>query len=49
MEPLKLEDGKEGTFLEVRFRIERNEFRFRLKNDNEENIPGDSGILFELT
>ena len=35
MEPLTLEDGKEGTFLETRFYIENGQLRFRLKNDNE--------------
>jgi hypothetical protein len=38
MTPLKLEDGKEGTFLEARFRVEDNAFRYRLKNDNEAEI-----------
>lgn len=34
-EPLKLEEGTGGTFLETRFTIERNGFRYKLKNDNE--------------
>lgn len=33
--PLKLEAGKDGTFLETRFWIEGDQIRFRLKNDNE--------------
>ena len=34
-EPLKLERGHDGTFLETRFSIENNAFRYKLKNDNE--------------
>ena len=34
-EPLKLEAGKDGTFLETRFQIRDNSFVFKLKNDNE--------------
>ena len=34
-EPLKLERGHDGTFLETRFTIENNVFRYKLKNDNE--------------
>ena len=33
--PLKLEAGRDGTFLETRFWIEGDQIRFRLKNDNE--------------
>ena len=33
--PLKLEAGKDGTFLESRFMIEDNKIRYRIKNDNE--------------
>ena len=36
MEPLKLEDGKEGTFLETRFWVQGNQIRHKLKNDNED-------------
>ena len=35
-EPLKLERGHDGTFLETRFTIENNAFRYKLKNDNEQ-------------
>ena len=35
-EPLKLEDGKEGTFLETRFWVDGNEIKHKLKNDNED-------------
>ena len=35
MPPLKLEDSKDGTFLENTFRIEGGSLRFRLKNVNE--------------
>ena len=34
--PLKLEAGKEGTFLETRFEIKDNRFQLKLKNDNED-------------
>ena len=34
-EPLKLEPGKDGTFLETRIWIKDNEIRHKLKNDNE--------------
>ena len=34
-EPLELEEGKEGTFLETRYAIERNKIKYRLKNDND--------------
>ena len=34
-EPLKLEPGKDGTFLETRVWIKDNEIRHKLKNDNE--------------
>ena len=34
-EPLKLERGHDGTFLETTFTIENNAFRYKLKNDNE--------------
>ena len=34
-EPLRLEEGKDGTFLETRFWISQNNIRHRLKNDNE--------------
>ena len=34
-EPLKLEEGKDGTFLETRFEIKQNTVRYKLKNDNE--------------
>lgn len=34
-EPLALERGHDGTFLETRFTIENNAFRYKLKNDNE--------------
>jgi len=37
-EPLKLEAGRDGTFLETRFWIENNRIRFKLKNDNETHI-----------
>jgi hypothetical protein len=33
--PLELEAGNEGTFLEVRYKIEGNTIRYKLKNDNE--------------
>jgi hypothetical protein len=33
--PLELEEGNEGTFLEVRYRIEDNRIRYKIKNDNE--------------
>ena len=33
--PLKLEDGKEGTFLETTFKWENGRYRYWLKNDNE--------------
>jgi len=35
-EPLELERGHDGTFLETRFTIENNVFRYKLKNDNED-------------
>ena len=35
-EPLRLEKGKDGTFLETRFTIENGSFRYKLKNDNED-------------
>ena len=35
VEPLKLEDGKEATFLETRFKIEQDKISFWLKNENE--------------
>ena len=35
MPPLKLEDSKDGTFLENTFKIEGGSLRFRLKNVNE--------------
>ena len=34
MEPLKLEPGKEGTFLETSFKVENGSLRYWLKNDN---------------
>jgi hypothetical protein len=34
--PLKLEAGKDGTFLETRFKIRGNNFDLKLKNDNED-------------
>ena len=34
-EPLKLEPGKDGTFLETRVWIRNNQIRHKLKNDNE--------------
>ena len=34
MEPLKLEPGKEGTFLETSFKVEGRTIRYWLKNDN---------------
>ena len=34
--PLRLEDGKEGTFLETRFEIENNKIKYWLKNENEQ-------------
>ena len=34
--PLHLEPGTAGTFLETRYRVEANQFVFRLKNDNED-------------
>ena len=34
-QPLKLEKGKDGTFLETRVWIEDNRLRYKLKNDNE--------------
>ena len=34
--PLKLESGKDGTFLETRFWTEANQIKYRLKNDNED-------------
>ena len=34
-EPLKLEPGKDGTFLETRVWIRNNQMRHKLKNDNE--------------
>ena len=37
-EPLKLERGHDGTFLETRFTIENNAFRYKLKNDNEGGV-----------
>ena len=33
-EPLKLEEGKDGVFLETRFWVEDNRVRHKLKNDN---------------
>ena len=33
--PLELEPGNEGTFLEVRYKIEGDQIRYKLKNDNE--------------
>ena len=33
--PLKLEPGAAGTFLETRYEIVGNQFRYKLKNDNE--------------
>ena len=33
--PLRLEPGAESTFLETRYRIEGDRFRYKLKNDNE--------------
>ena len=37
--PLKLEDGKPGTFLETSFEITNGRFRYWLKNDNEQGVP----------
>ena len=34
-EPLKLEEGKDGTFLETRYELTEKGIRFKLKNDNE--------------
>ena len=34
-EPLKLEEGKDGTFLETRYTVEGDSVRYKLKNDNE--------------
>ena len=36
-QPLKLESGKEGIFLETAYWVEDNEIKFKLKNDNEDN------------
>ena len=33
--PLKLEEGKEGTFLETRYLVENGDIKHKLKNDNE--------------
>ena len=37
--PLKLEDGKEGTFLETQFEIRDGSFRHWLKNENDGGAP----------
>ena len=36
--PLKLEDGKRGTFLETCFDIKNNDVKYWLKNENEEEM-----------
>ena len=48
--PLKLEDGKPGTFLETTFRWEGGRFRYWPKNDNEvgEAPPQGSGAMRTL-
>ena len=53
--PLKLEDGGEDVFLETKFRIEDNQIRHCLKNDNNIGSPTkiwryahfNSGMAFE--
>ena len=35
VKPLKLEDGKEGTYLETSFRVKNNRIEHWLKNENE--------------
>ena len=39
-EPLRLEKGTDGTFLETRFKIDTtcNKFKYKLKNDNEDGV-----------
>ena len=38
VKPLKLEDGKEGTYLETSFRVQHNQIDHWLKNENENGI-----------
>ena len=35
VEPLRLEDGKDNTFLETRFEVKQDRINFWLKNENE--------------
>ena len=49
IEPLKLEDGKDATFLETRFEIEEDKINFWLKNENETEKRYGGIIIFKVT